>query len=127
MKTIIMFILTAMMVSPALAFDQTDLDNLNSYQELLEVPEFDSEGFEGGEALNSFLGRRRFVCVAQNARGARYRAEGKNRENVRRRALRQCRRDSFVPRTCEIIRCKREGGKFQDFLDLIDLLDGLQN
>lgn len=53
--------------------------------------------------------RRRAVCVARNFRGARYRARGINRRQARRRAMRQCRRDSFAPRTCRIVRCRVRG------------------
>lgn len=124
MKSILLVVLSTLMLSPAMAFDQQALDNINSYTELADHPEFDAEGFKGEEVLDGeFFSRRLFVCVAQNRRGARYRAQGPHLQNVRRRAMRQCRRDSFRPRTCHIVRCRRQGGKFQDFIDLIDIID----
>lgn len=124
MKTLVMVVLSTLMLSPAMAFDQADLDNINSYTELAEHPGFNAEGFLGGEEVDvEIFRKRRFTCVSENGRGLRFRAQGPNKANVRRRAMRKCRRNSFRPRSCYIVRCKRRGGKFQDFIDLIDLID----
>ncbi len=127
MKAILLVVLSTLMLSPALAFEQTDLDKINAYEQLLDVPSFDAEGFEGGDILNkNFFGKRQFVCVAKNRRGRQFHTQGRNRQNVRRRAMRQCRRNSRRPRTCQIVRCKRRGGKLNDLIDLIDLIDQLK-
>lgn len=46
-------------------------------------------------------------CVATNFRGARYKAVARNRHRAKRRAMRKCRYDSFRPRSCYIVKCKR--------------------
>ncbi len=128
MKTILMIAISTLMLSPAMAFEQTDLDQINSFQELQTVPEFDLEGFKGGKAVDDiFFGHRDFTCVAKNRRGRRFQTQGPNRVRVRRRALRQCRRHSLRPATCQIVRCERRNGKLDVLIDFIDLIDKLQN
>ena len=128
MKALVLTILSVMMITPAMAFDQTDLDHVNSFQELNDVPNFEFEGFasNGKKSINkNFFGRRRFVCVSKNRRGLRFKAQGPNHRRVRRRAMRKCRRNSHRPRSCQVVRCRRKGGKFNDLIDLIDLIDSL--
>lgn len=56
---------------------------------------------------------RKIVCVARNARGQRYQAEGYVQKRVADRALRTCQhfskgyRDRFLPRTCRVMQCRR--------------------
>lgn len=128
MKQLILVLLSALMLSPAMAFDQTDLDNLESFDQLIDRDDVNMEGItarRGGDSINNFLGGRNFTCVASNRRGARYRAQGKVLRNVQRRVMRQCRRDSRRPSSCRIDRCTRRGGKLGQFIDLVDTLDDL--
>lgn len=56
---------------------------------------------------------RKIVCVAANARGQRFRAEGYVQNRAARRALRTCRHfsrnrfDRRLPRTCRVFHCHR--------------------
>ena len=55
--------------------------------------------------------RGRVKCIARNGRGARYVGFARigERHRARRRAMRECRWDSYRPRSCYIVRCKRVG------------------
>lgn len=126
MKSILLVILASFVMTPAMAIDQNDLDQLNSFQDVVENIEFDSEGFQGEELVdNIFFGRRNFRCIAENGRGMEFRGKGDNRRMARRRAMMKCRRNSRRPRSCEVVSCRRKGGKLNDFLDLIELIDQL--
>ena len=129
MKQILIILVSTLMLSPAMAFNQTDLDNLDNYEQLFNRDDVNMDGIAAGglSDITDFLGGRKFTCVAKNRRGARYKAQGKNLRRVRRRAMRKCRQDSFRPRTCQIVRCKRRGGKLGDFIDLVDAIDDLVN
>ena len=124
MKTLII-LLSFLMISPAMSFDQNDLDQINSFSELAEEPAFDFGDFstEGAQEVEAFLDRRRFRCVARNGRGDRFRAQGRRPRQARRRAMRRCRNNSRRPRSCRIVRCNRRGGALNDIINIIDLID----
>lgn len=127
MKKLVIIAITFLMTAPAVAFDQADLDNIGSFEEIVDNPNFDFEGFsnDGVDNVENFLGKRKFRCVAENRRGRRFVAKAKVRRRARRRALRKCRNNSKRPGTCYIVRCKRKGGKFGEFIDIIDGIGGL--
>lgn len=124
MKTMIVLLMSVMMFSTTgMAFEQQDLDQLQSQDQLFDHPNFDMENFSarGYSELQKFFGHRKFRCVSQNRRGRRFRAEARERRQARQRAMRQCRRQSRRPATCRVVRCSRtNGGKLNDLIDLIE-------
>ena len=125
MSKVIVLLLSVMMFSTTgYAFEQQDLDQLQSEEQLFDHPNFDMENFtaRGQNELKNFFGHRKFRCVSKNRRGRRFRAQARDRRQARRRAMRQCRRNSRRPNTCRIVRCSRvgNGGKLGDLIDLIE-------
>lgn len=123
MKQFTILILSVILFGSAgLAFEQQDLDQMPSQEQLFDHGNFDMEGLSAGglDELEQFFGQRRFKCVSKNRRGRRFVAEAGERRRARRRAMRKCRRNSRRPRSCYIARCKRRGGKLGDLIDLID-------
>ncbi|MEM7646867.1 MAG: hypothetical protein AAF203_08165 [Pseudomonadota bacterium] len=127
MKNLMLILVSLLMTAPAMAFDQSDLDAVATYEELAQHQDVDMEGLglEGEVEVQNFLGRRRFRCVAENGRGLRFRGQGQNRRQARRRAMRKCRNNSFRPRSCYLVRCKRQGGRLGDLIDNIDEVEDL--
>ena len=120
MKRLVLVVVSMLMMAPpAMSFDQDDLNSIDNADQLMveEGVALDSDKFD---RVNDFLGRRRFVCVAENGRGNRFRARHRRRPRARRMAMRKCRQNSRRPRSCEILRCRRRGGGLFDLIDLIN-------
>jgi hypothetical protein len=93
---------------------------LLSFSGVTEARDHGSRGYNdrGSDYSDSYSrrgrgdrGRRGTVkCVAKNRRGARYVSRAPRKRMARRRAMRQCRQDSWRPGSCYIARCNRRGG-----------------
>ncbi|MCJ8278096.1 MAG: hypothetical protein MJK18_14740 [Bdellovibrionales bacterium] len=130
MKKLMLTLVAVMMVTPAAySFNQDQINAIESFEALSQEQGFSTEELSPESILeiNAFLNNKRFRCVAENRRGDRFRGVADKRKRARRKAMRKCRNNSKRPHTCAIVRCKKMGGGFQDFIDFIELIDDLQN
>lgn len=134
MKKVLLLLTTLLMIAPVAQSNpgnlsaaglklQDQLNNADSINDLYQVEEIDFTALNNREKkkLENFLFNRRFICKAQNARGrGQVRVAGKNKRNVRRRAVAKCREKTRRPRlkhTCQVVGCQQQGGYVWDLLD----------
>ena len=101
---------------PAHAFENGAEEGLSSVEQM-ESPDSSfrpgrpggpgrGPGYPGYPGRPGRPGPRPVECYARNARGITFRAQGWNPRQVQDRALQQCYRNSFNPRTCRPLGCR---------------------
>ena len=97
-------------------FEDFSTQEALDFDDQLDLEEFlDLDLQEDSVAAGLFKKKKRWKCVARNGRGARYVGKSKKKRKARRKAMRECRHDSWRPKSCRIVRCKKKKSIGLDF------------